>query len=391
MKTSMCKLLAGFLLIGQAVLATHAFSQVSATQCTLKGVVGDFVTRSFVGGASVLIDEVGIQRTSDERGEFSVEGLAPGSYTIRIIHPQHRPMVYKNFQLSRGGVHAFFVMKSGRETDSPSIIECKREGQFVIDQDAEVVERREPQYPESALKEKAEGQIVLWVGVTADGEVSQATFKEGSKRKDLLDAAMDAIQYFKFKPAKVKGKGVGVMVVVPFIFKLADATTSFPMRQIYDPLSAQDIASALAYLGVTMERFIYELPYRHDLKVYFVEYAQGKVVQEIGNSFERMQPGKNSLVLYKYDKDWAVEFTLQTVSVNSKRSVRWDKRSTKGFPAQGTARIDKMELKSGSRTPIYALVLSPAGVSFNLEEPVEKIVARAARALAVYVELKLEN
>jgi hypothetical protein len=149
--------------------------QKRAKEPFLEGIVGDFVNRSPISGALVSIEEIGQHATTDERGEFQFEGLTPGSYTIRITHPQYRSLIYKNYQISRqGGAYVLFAMRSRKENDAPLVIDSKPKGQFVIDEDAEVIEQREPVYPLTALKEKVEGTVVLWVGVGENGEATNA-------------------------------------------------------------------------------------------------------------------------------------------------------------------------------------------------------------------------
>lgn len=61
---------------------------------------------------------------------------------------------------------------------------------------------------------------MLLVQVNEEGDVLAANITEGV-RDDLNRAALEAVQFFKFKPAKVKGKPVAVAVPVPIDFKLA--------------------------------------------------------------------------------------------------------------------------------------------------------------------------
>jgi TonB family protein len=377
------------LLIG--ILVAAARGQERPREIYLQGRVGDFVTNSFIDGAVVVVEEIDQRQTSDAKGYFRFEGLSPGSYTIRITHPSHRPLVHRNFQFTRGGVYSFFLLRSGKGTDQPYVADGKPQGQFVIDEDAEVIQRQEPKYPESALNEKAEGTILLWVNVDAQGEVASAWFKEGSKRKDLLEASMEAIQYFKFKPAKVKGKPVGVAVTVPFNFRLADKSAQFPIKQSTGALSNEDIMDALNYLGVRMYRFNYELPYKHELVVRMMQRSDGGLIGEARMDLVKMEPGKNALVLYRHEKEGGVEFTISLSGVASKKSIHWPRISIAEFPARGVARVPEAQLQSGLRVPIYVEALSKGGFNFGIDEPIEKIVARAPRSIAVYVELKLEN
>lgn len=355
----------------------------------LKGIVGDFVTRAWIAGASVLIEETGAHAVSDDRGLFQIEGLAPGSYTIRIVHPNHRPLLYKNFQLINGGVHSFFVMKSGKAGDQPLVLDGTPRGQFVIDEDAEMIERREPVYPESALKEKAEGTVMLWVGVNEEGEVSSALPKEGSKRKDLIEACLDAVQYFKFKPAKVKGKPVEVLVTVPFNFKLADKTTNYPLQHLEGPLSADDVTQALEYLGIRMERFVYDLPYKHKVKFWLERYLDGKLASSTSVPIGQ-QPGKSTILVLKHQIGDSIRYTINAASGNARRTVYFENISAKGYNASGTQRISDIALRSNLKVPIYAYLSSPGGLSFRADDPLDQIIANIKLVIVISAELQLE-
>lgn len=366
-----------------------AMSQEHLKMPYLKGIVADFVTRSRIAGATVRIEETGAQLVSDDNGEFQVEGLTPGSYTIRFHHPRHRPVLYRNFQMINGGVHAFIVMKSGDGSDQPMVYDGKPRGQFVIDEDAEVIERREPVYPESALKEKAEGTVLLWVGVTEEGEVSSAGPKEGSKRKDLIEASLDAIQYFKFKPANVKGTPVGVMVTVPFNFKLADKSTNYPLQHFEGPLTPDDVKQALAYLGIEMERFAYDLPYKHKMKFWLEQYRDGKL-SDTKSGLISAQPGKCSILILKHQNADSIRYTLNVASGNSRRTMIFGNIPNRGYNASGTQRMTDIALRSGVKVPIYLYALSPGAVSFNFGDPIDQIIARIKSVIVISAELQLE-
>lgn len=186
----------------------------------LKGMVVDFVSRSRISGAKVIIEGTGWEAYTNEKGEFEVSGWTPGTYTIRVTHPHYRPLVAKNFGITRGGVYAGFILKSGSPDDRPITWDHKPPGQFVIDEDAKPIQKIEPVYPAVALKEKVEGTVLLLVQVNEEGDVLAANITEGV-REDLNRAALEAVQFFKFKPAKVKGKPVTVAVTVPINFNIA--------------------------------------------------------------------------------------------------------------------------------------------------------------------------
>ena len=358
----------------------------------LRGVVGDFVKRSPISGVLVFLEGTSLRTTTDANGQFHFEGLTPGSYTFRFTHPQYRTLIHKNRQITKeGGGYYSFAMKSGKESDPPLVFDDKPKGQFVIDEDAEILEQREPVYPLTALNEKVEGTVVLWVGVGEEGEALYAGFKEGLNRKDLIEASMEAIQYFKFKPAKVKGKPVEVMVTVPFNFKLADKSTEFPFNQANGPLTNDDIVSALDYLGIQTYRFSYEIPFKHRVSYSLERYVDGIRLNFENTGYGATQPGKCNITLFKYLKADSVQFTLRLVTGGYIRVFNFGRYSVGGYPASTWIPFPNLHIQSQKKTPICAYVLINQGaLRVKPDEPLESIISKNKLVFVVSAELVLE-
>jgi TonB family protein len=357
----------------------------------LAGYVGDFVKRSPISGVSVFLEGTSLRTTADANGQFHFEGLTPGSYTFRFTHPEYRTLIHKNRQiLKEGGGYFSFTMKSGKESDPPLVFDDKPKGQFVIDEDAEILEQREPVYPMTALKEKVEGTVVLWVGVGEEGEALYAGFKEGLNRKDLIEASMEAIQYFKFKPAKVKGKPVEVMVTVPFNFKLADKSTEFPLNQVKGPLTNDDIVSALDYLGIQTYRFSYEIPFKHRVSYSLERYIDGKRANFENTGYGATEPGKCNITLFKYIKADSVLFTLRLVTGGYIRVFNFSRYPVGGYPSSSWMPFLNLHIQSHKKVPVCAYVLSQGALGVKPDESLESIVAKNKLVFVISAELVLE-
>ncbi len=75
-------------------------------------------------------------------------------------------------------------------------------------------------YPPTALERKIEGVVKIDLYITADGKVGR-TFLKLSSGSDILDStAVDYAQNFKFIPAKVNGKGVGIWMSMLFKYSV---------------------------------------------------------------------------------------------------------------------------------------------------------------------------
>jgi len=202
--------------VGQSITGKN---QNQRTSVFFEGMVIDFVTYERISGAKVVVEGTKLEAYSNGKGEFEIKGLPPGVHTLLVSHSNHKPL-RRTFELKQGGVYAGCTLKSGSPKDEPVILDDRPLGQIVIDKDAELIEKPKPVYPETARTDKVEGTVILMVSVNEQGEVTNAMVSEGV-RDDLNRAARQAVQYFKFKPASVKGKPVRVQVAVPIDFKLA--------------------------------------------------------------------------------------------------------------------------------------------------------------------------
>ena len=84
------------------------------------------------------------------------------------------------------------------------------------------VETRPPVYPPRCLRMGIEGTVRVRVLVGEDGRVQEVTVGKSSGEAALDDAAMDAVRYWRFEPAKRDGVPVRAWAVVPIEFKLID-------------------------------------------------------------------------------------------------------------------------------------------------------------------------
>jgi protein TonB len=78
-----------------------------------------------------------------------------------------------------------------------------------------------PAYPATARRAGVEGQVVVRARVTAEGTVHEVQLRRGAH--PLLDeAALDAVERWRFTPALRDGRPVAVWANVPIRFYLAD-------------------------------------------------------------------------------------------------------------------------------------------------------------------------
>jgi TonB family protein len=79
--------------------------------------------------------------------------------------------------------------------------------------------RVDPAYPESARRIHAEGQVVLQAVISATGVVEEARVIQSAN--PLLDrSALQAVEQWRYRPAKLNGRAVRVALVVTVRFSL---------------------------------------------------------------------------------------------------------------------------------------------------------------------------
>lgn len=86
--------------------------------------------------------------------------------------------------------------------------------------DAAYLNNPAPAYPPLSRRMREEGKVMLRVQVTAEGLPAQVDLAESSGFTRLDTAAREAVQRWRFVPAKQGGQPVAAAVIVPIVFKL---------------------------------------------------------------------------------------------------------------------------------------------------------------------------
>lgn len=82
-----------------------------------------------------------------------------------------------------------------------------------------VVNKVQPEYPESAREAKAEGDVVLKIVIDEQGRVRNPTVAKSSGNADLDRSALETIAQWTFQPATLEGKPVAVYFTITIRFK----------------------------------------------------------------------------------------------------------------------------------------------------------------------------
>lgn len=128
-----------------------------------------------------------------------------------------------------GAIDASASPDTGSAADAPA----------ALDVPPELVSFVEADYPADALREGREGTVRLELTVNEQGTVDSVVVLDGLD-PGLDDAAVDAAARFRFRPARMDGEPVAVIVEYAYVFALTDAT--------------RDLADVVNFTGRLVER-----------------------------------------------------------------------------------------------------------------------------------------
>jgi TonB family protein len=112
------------------------------------------------------------------------------------------------------------MARLGDEILARAVSEFPIEVQFPARAHGEIKAR----YPQVALAQGVQGDVIVWVVVSEAGDVQEVEFAEGDPI--FRDAVLDAIRTSAFQPAADAGVGVRFPIALEFRFALADAGTA---------------------------------------------------------------------------------------------------------------------------------------------------------------------
>ena len=79
-----------------------------------------------------------------------------------------------------------------------------------------------PAYPARALRQRAEGTVLLEVQVLSSGQSGEIKLQSSSGSTLLDEAAINAVKTWRFRPAEVNGRPVAQWINVPITFRIQD-------------------------------------------------------------------------------------------------------------------------------------------------------------------------
>jgi len=79
---------------GQEKRLDIGLTPIPEEPATLWGVVSDAQTGARVNGAKIEVIGTGLSDLSDSAGNFRIEGIQPGTYSVKVSHPDYYDRTY---------------------------------------------------------------------------------------------------------------------------------------------------------------------------------------------------------------------------------------------------------------------------------------------------------
>lgn len=110
----------------------------------------------------------------------------------------------------------------GVAASAPAVVESKPAPRPVVPPrfDAAYLNNPRPEYPRVARRMGEQGKVMLHVYVSASGAAEKVEIRTSSGSPRLDQAARDAVERWKFVPAKQGDEPIGAWVLVPITFVL---------------------------------------------------------------------------------------------------------------------------------------------------------------------------
>lgn len=83
---------------------------------------------------------------------------------------------------------------------------------------ASVLSQAALQYPPDAMRENAQGEVIIDASITAGGAVESAKVEQSSGYRSLDAAALQSVRQWQFNPARRNGEPVSTMIRIPINF-----------------------------------------------------------------------------------------------------------------------------------------------------------------------------
>ena len=143
--------------------------------------------------------------------------IAPTPQVINTTTPEPAPATFSEAPTPPAPKPVPVTPPAVVRTPAPPAVETYVEANY----HANYAYNPKPVYPASARNRHLEGKVLLRVRVSEDGVSEDVSVEQSSGHEILDESAVEAVQQWKFVPARRGDKHVACTVTVPIVFKLS--------------------------------------------------------------------------------------------------------------------------------------------------------------------------
>lgn len=202
----------------------------------LEGVIYD-TTGGVLPGVTVTLDAetAKVQTTTDPSGRFRFDGVGPGQHALHVAQPGFRAL-RQPIQLQKDADWSLAVTLQVGELKETVTVSQRRPASITPLADGSAgpkpvrvggniraprkTHNVNPTYPTRMVEAGLEGQISVEAVIGADGRVVRARALTVKAHPELAQAAVDAVQQWRFEPTLLNGAPVDVVMTVTVNFSL---------------------------------------------------------------------------------------------------------------------------------------------------------------------------
>lgn len=154
-----------------------------------------------------LVDQIKVTNSKDPLlNRAAVDAVRQWRYQPFYYKGKRHPIVFT--------VTVRFKLSAGRDEESP-----EREAKETPGVKPQLIHRVDPVYPERALRAGIEGVVVLKITTDKEGNVINLVVMR-SESTMLNQAAIEAVQQWKYRPVFIDGNSIPIVTTVTVTFKL---------------------------------------------------------------------------------------------------------------------------------------------------------------------------
>ncbi|MBI3110767.1 MAG: energy transducer TonB [Ignavibacteriales bacterium] len=244
-------------------------------------------------------------------------------------------------------------------------------------------------YPEIARRAGIQGTVYVEVFIDEKGDVVKASVKQGIGA-GCDESAIEAIKKTKFRPGTQRGKPVKVRLAVPIRFILKKTSDGYHFNSEPKTLNGAELNQLLKFFQATIERFNYEIPFRHRLKYTFEEYEDGKQTdRKFASGSSTRQGGKSTFsILVQRLENNKVRFHL----LGPHGSSTLNNISLKDYGATKITGLGDVWLKEHHKTPVFVYAMNPRPLDdAPAEGTFDYYLTKYKHVIALFLELQREE